>query len=54
MTERGPGSIATGVQALIGSIAAGSGFAILTSATMAGYGVPIVFGDLWGISSAML
>jgi hypothetical protein len=47
MTDRDRGSIATGVQAGIGSVAAGSGFAILTSATMAGYGVAIVFGDLW-------
>jgi hypothetical protein len=49
-----PGSIAAGVQAGIGgSVAAGSRFAILASVAMGGYGVPIVFGGLWGISSAV-
>jgi hypothetical protein len=49
------GSIAAGIQAGIGgSVVAGSGFAIFTSAAMAGYGVPIVFGSVWGISSAVL
>jgi hypothetical protein len=38
------GSIAAGIQAGIGSVVAGSGF----------YGVPIVFGSVWGISSAVL
>ncbi|KAF2024472.1 hypothetical protein EK21DRAFT_94053 [Setomelanomma holmii] len=48
------GSIAAGIQAGIGgSVAAGSVFATLTSAAMAGYGVPIVFGSVWGISSAV-
>jgi len=47
------GSIAAGVQAGIGSVAAGSVFATLTSAAMAGYGVPIVFGGVWAISSAI-
>jgi hypothetical protein len=48
------GSIAAGIQAGIGSVVAGSGFAILTSAAMAGYGVPIVFGSsavLWGAAA---
>lgn len=49
-----PGSIAAGVQAGIGSVAAGSLFATLTSAAMAGYGLPIVLGSVWGISSAVL
>jgi hypothetical protein len=54
MTDKGLGSIAAGIQAGIGSVAAGSGFAILTSAAMAGYGVPIVFGGVWGVSSGVL
>ncbi|KAF7679788.1 hypothetical protein GT037_001439 [Alternaria burnsii] len=47
------GSIAAGIQAGIGSVAAGSVFATLTSAAMAGYGAPIVFGSVWGVSSAV-
>ncbi|KAF1935245.1 hypothetical protein EJ02DRAFT_460555 [Clathrospora elynae] len=48
------GSIAAGAQVGIGSVVAGSIFEILTSAAMAGYGVPIVFGGVWVISSAVL
>ncbi|EDU44776.1 predicted protein [Pyrenophora tritici-repentis Pt-1C-BFP] len=48
------GSIAAGVHAGIGSVAAGSTFAILTSAAMGGYGVPIVFGGVWAISTAVM
>ncbi|RMZ67750.1 Interferon-induced 6-16 [Pyrenophora seminiperda CCB06] len=47
------GSIAAGIQAGIGNVAAGSIFATLTSAAMSGYGVPIVFGGVWGISSVV-
>ncbi|KAG9184969.1 hypothetical protein G6011_11799 [Alternaria panax] len=47
------GSIAAGIQAGIGSVAAGSVFATLTSAAMAGYGAPIVLGGVWGISSVV-
>ncbi|KAF2133286.1 hypothetical protein P153DRAFT_381724 [Dothidotthia symphoricarpi CBS 119687] len=47
------GSIAAGIQAGIGSVAAGSTFAILTSAGMAGFGVPIVLGGVWLTSSAI-
>jgi hypothetical protein len=47
------GSIAAGIQAGIGNVAAGSIFATLTSAAMSGYGVPIVFGGVWRISSVM-
>ncbi|KAK0654415.1 hypothetical protein DIS24_g5195 [Lasiodiplodia hormozganensis] len=43
------GSVAAAIQASIGSVAAGSTFAILTSAMMGGYGVAIVVG--WIISS---
>ncbi|KAF1828095.1 hypothetical protein BDW02DRAFT_652255 [Decorospora gaudefroyi] len=48
------GSIAAGVQAGIGSVAAGSTFAIFTSAAMGGYGVPIVFGGIWAISTGVM
>jgi hypothetical protein len=48
------GSLAAAIQASIGSVAAHSVFATLTSAAMAGYGAPIVFGGLWGVSSAIL
>ncbi|KAH7077480.1 hypothetical protein BKA63DRAFT_466624 [Paraphoma chrysanthemicola] len=48
------GIIAAGLQASIGSVAAGSVFATLTSAAMGGFGVPIVLGSVWGISSAAL
>lgn len=41
------GSIAAGAQAGIGSVIAGSGFAILTSAAMGEYRVPLVFGGVW-------
>ncbi|KAH6644181.1 hypothetical protein C7974DRAFT_16129 [Boeremia exigua] len=47
------GSIAAGIQAGIGSVAAGSVFATLTSAAMLGYGVPIVLGSVWAISSTV-
>jgi hypothetical protein len=53
ITDIATGSIAAGIQAGIGSVAAGSVFATLTSAAMAGYGVPIVFGGVWGISSVV-
>ncbi|KAL5420064.1 hypothetical protein PMIN03_000272 [Paraphaeosphaeria minitans] len=45
------GSVAAGIQAGIESVGAGSIFAVLTSAGMAGYGVPIVFGGVWALSS---
>jgi hypothetical protein len=48
------GSIAAGMQAVIGSVAAGSVFATLTSAAMFGYGLPIVLEGAWGVSSAVL
>ncbi|KAF1934734.1 hypothetical protein EJ02DRAFT_507365 [Clathrospora elynae] len=48
------GSIAAVVHAGIGSVAGGSTFAILTSAAMGGYGVPIVFGGVWAISTAVV
>ncbi|KAI1508064.1 hypothetical protein PtrEW4_011409 [Pyrenophora tritici-repentis] len=48
------GSIAASVHAGIGGVAAGSTFAILTSAAMGGYGVPIVFGGVWAISTAVV
>ncbi|ORY00368.1 hypothetical protein BCR34DRAFT_575758 [Clohesyomyces aquaticus] len=44
------GSLAAGIHASISSVAAGSTFAILTSAGMAGYGVPIVLGIYWGLT----
>jgi hypothetical protein len=47
------GSIAAGIQTGIGSVAAGSILATVTSAAMAGYGVPIVLGGVWGIGSAI-
>jgi hypothetical protein len=47
------GSIAAGIQAGMGNVAAGSIFATLTSAAMAGYGVPVVYGGVWGTSSAV-
>lgn len=53
MTNIRLGSIAAGIQAGIGSVAAGSVFATLTSAAMAGYGAPIVLGGVWGISSVV-
>ena len=53
ITDIWTGSIAAGVQAGIGNVAAGSIFATLTSAGMSGYGAPIVFGGVWGISSAV-
>ena len=46
------GSAAAAAQAGIGgSVAAGSPFAILTSAGMGGYGVPIVTWTAWGATS---
>jgi hypothetical protein len=48
------GSIAAGIHAGIGSVAAGSVFATLTSAAMFGYGLPILLGGVWGVSSAVL
>jgi hypothetical protein len=45
------GSIAAGIQAGIGSVAAGSLFAVLQSAAMGGFGVPIVCGVTWGVTS---
>lgn len=47
------GSVAAGIQASIGSVAAGSLFAVLTSAGMGGFGVPIVCGTVWGVASAV-
>jgi hypothetical protein len=35
-------------------VAAGSGFAILTSAAMGGYGVPIVFGGVWAGGTVLM
>ncbi|KAF1842156.1 uncharacterized protein K460DRAFT_293919 [Cucurbitaria berberidis CBS 394.84] len=48
------GTIAAGIQAGIGNIVVGSTFAIFTSAAMGGYGVPIVFGGIWVLSSTIL
>ncbi|KAH7400528.1 hypothetical protein DE146DRAFT_677319 [Phaeosphaeria sp. MPI-PUGE-AT-0046c] len=48
------GSIAAGIQAGIGSVAASSVFATLTSAAMGGYGVLVVFGGVWIVSSAVM
>ncbi|KAF2115547.1 hypothetical protein BDV96DRAFT_646540 [Lophiotrema nucula] len=45
------GSIAAGIQAALGNVAAGSLFAILTSAAMGGYGVVIVSSIAWGVTS---
>jgi hypothetical protein len=53
-TDMTTGTLAAALQASIGSVAAGSVFATLTSAAMAGYGVPIVLGGVWGVSSAIL
>ncbi|EUC39644.1 hypothetical protein COCMIDRAFT_110973 [Bipolaris oryzae ATCC 44560] len=47
------GSTAAGFQAGIGNFAAGSIFATLTSAVISGYGVPIIFGSVWSISSVV-
>ncbi|KAL1794495.1 hypothetical protein ACET3X_007916 [Alternaria dauci] len=47
------GSIAAGIQAGIGNVAAGSLFATLTSAGMAGYGAPVVFGGVGVVSSVV-
>ncbi|KAH6848489.1 hypothetical protein BKA58DRAFT_450916 [Alternaria rosae] len=46
-----PGSLAAWIQASIGNVAAGSVFATLTSAAMAGDGTPIVLRGVWGVSS---
>jgi hypothetical protein len=48
------GSIAAGIHAGIGTVAAGSVFATLTIAAMFGFGLPVVLGGVWGISSAVL
>ncbi|CBX91006.1 hypothetical protein IAQ61_002472 [Plenodomus lingam] len=48
------GSIAAGIQAGIGNVAAGSTFAVLTSAMMGGYGIFPVFGGVWGISTMVM
>ncbi|KZM28362.1 uncharacterized protein EKO05_0005186 [Ascochyta rabiei] len=48
------GSIAAGIHAGIGSVAAGSAFATLTSAAMGGYGAIIVFGGVWAVPTAVL
>ncbi|KAF1959610.1 hypothetical protein CC80DRAFT_501811 [Byssothecium circinans] len=45
------GSIAAGIQAGIGNVAVGSLFALLTSAGMGGFGVPIVIGTVFGASA---
>ncbi|KAF2865081.1 hypothetical protein BDV95DRAFT_456288, partial [Massariosphaeria phaeospora] len=42
------GSLAAAIQAQIGLVGAGSLFAIVQSAAMAGYGLPIVLGTVWG------
>ncbi|KAL0257506.1 hypothetical protein SLS55_008320 [Diplodia seriata] len=48
------GSLAAAIQASIGSVAAGSFFATLTSAMMGGYGAPIVFGLIYSAIVAAL
>ena len=48
------GSIAAAIQASVGSVAADSAFAVLTSAAMGGFGAGIVFGLAWGIPAAIL
>jgi hypothetical protein len=53
-SDKRVGSIAAGVHAGIGSVAAGSTFAILMSAAMGRYGVPIVFSGVWAISTAVI
>lgn len=53
MTDVRIGSIAAGIQAGIGNVVAGSIFATLTSAVMSGYGVPIISGSVWSISSVV-
>ncbi|KAI8937286.1 hypothetical protein NX059_006494 [Plenodomus lindquistii] len=47
-------SLAAGIQSGIGCVAAGSTFAVLTSAMMGGYGVFVVFGAPWIILSAII
>ena len=47
-------SVAAGIQASIGSIAAGSTFAVFTSAGMGGYGAAIVFGSAWAVPMVCL
>ena len=51
VTNGQSGSFAAWIQAGIGNVAAGSVFATLTSAAMAGYGAPIVLGGVWSVSS---
>jgi hypothetical protein len=53
MTDIELGSIAAAIQATIGTVTVGSFFAALTSAAMGGYGVPIVYGGVFAISSAV-
>ena len=45
------GSLAAALQAQIGLVGAGSLFAIVQSAAMAGYGLPIVLMTVWGGTS---
>jgi hypothetical protein len=46
------GSFAAGVQAAMGDVLAGGGFATLQSAAMSGYGAPIVNGVAQAIGGA--
>ncbi|KAI4648389.1 uncharacterized protein J4E79_010011 [Alternaria viburni] len=48
------GSAAAAMQAGIGNVVAGSVFATFTSAMMGGYGAPVIFGGLWGITAALV
>jgi hypothetical protein len=45
------GSLAAALQAQIGVVGAGSLFVIVQRAAMAGYGLPIVLGTVWGGAS---
>ncbi|KAF3007488.1 hypothetical protein E8E13_005200 [Curvularia kusanoi] len=47
-------SVAAGIQAVIGKVAAGSAFAVFTSAAMGGYGAVIAFGSAWLIPTVFL
>ncbi|KAF2623599.1 hypothetical protein BU25DRAFT_494297 [Macroventuria anomochaeta] len=48
------GSIAAGVQAGIGSVAAGSAVTVLTNAEIGGYGAIIVFDMAWAVPASIL
>lgn len=48
-------TLAAKIQSSIGNVEPGSAFAILTSAGMWGlYGVPIVYGSIWGVSTVIV